>query len=62
MDNVPFHKNMKVKNIIEAAGHNILLLPPYSPFLNPIERKKWCKEADLLMKKSFFKISMMHFQ
>jgi transposase len=37
MDNVPFHKNMKVKNIIEAAGHNILLLPPYSPFLNPIE-------------------------
>ncbi|KAG0421621.1 hypothetical protein DMUE_6280, partial [Dictyocoela muelleri] len=37
MDNVPFHKNIEIQNLIENAGHNILYLPPYSPFLNPIE-------------------------
>ncbi|KAG0426065.1 hypothetical protein DMUE_5992, partial [Dictyocoela muelleri] len=43
MDNVPFHKNNAIKEEIEISGHRILFLPPYSPFLNPIENlfSKW---------------------
>ena len=37
MDNVPFHKCREVRERIVEAGHSLLLLPPYSPFLNPIE-------------------------
>ena len=36
MDNVAFHKNKEVKAMVEAKGHIIIFLPPYSPFLNPI--------------------------
>lgn len=43
MDNVAFHKNKEVQGVIEAKGHILLFLPPYSPFLNPIENmfSKW---------------------
>ena len=43
MDNVAFHKNRDVKAMIEVKGHIVLFLPPYSPFLNPIENmfSKW---------------------
>lgn len=37
MDNVPFHKNAAIKDLIIESGHNLKLLPPYSLFLNPIE-------------------------
>ena len=37
MDNVRFHKTNLIVEQIEASGHKILFLPPYSPFLNPIE-------------------------
>ena len=37
MDNLPAHKGDKVRESIEAAGAKLLLLPPYSPDLNPIE-------------------------
>ncbi|KAF7689862.1 hypothetical protein CDIK_2813 [Cucumispora dikerogammari] len=37
MDNVAFHKIIKVKEIIAENGHTILFLPPYSSQLNPIE-------------------------
>jgi transposase len=37
MDNVPFHKVTEITNIVEKRGYEILYLPPYSPFLNPIE-------------------------
>ncbi len=40
MDNAAFHKTSEIKNIIEEAGHILEYLPPYSPDLNPIE-KKW---------------------
>ena len=41
--NVPFHKCKNIKEFVEANGHMIMLLPPYSPFLNPIENlfSKW---------------------
>ena len=37
MDNINFHKNPKVKELIESVGCSILFLPTYSPDLNPIE-------------------------
>lgn len=37
MDNVPFHKSIKTKELIEQKGAKLLFLPPYSPDLNPIE-------------------------
>ena len=40
MDNAAFHKTLEVKNLIQEAGHILEYLPPYSPDLNPIE-KKW---------------------
>jgi transposase len=38
MDNLSSHKNIEVRQIIEAAGAKLLYLPPYSPDLNPIEQ------------------------
>jgi len=37
MDNCSIHKSAELRNIITAAGHSLVFLPPYSPFLNPIE-------------------------
>ena len=37
MDNLPGHKGPKVRQLIEAAGAELLYLPPYSPDFNPIE-------------------------
>jgi transposase len=37
MDNLPAHKPAGVRNAIEAAGANLIYLPPYSPDFNPIE-------------------------
>lgn len=48
MDNAPFHNKTKIRQILEAHGHTLLPLPPYSPDLNPIEQsfailKKRCQ-------------------
>lgn len=37
MDNLGAHKVAGVREAIEAAGAELLYLPPYSPDLNPIE-------------------------
>ena len=37
MDNLPAHKIAGVRQAIEAAGAQLLYLPPYSPDFNPIE-------------------------
>ena len=37
MDNLPVHKVQAVRRAIEAAGAQLIFLPPYSPDLNPIE-------------------------
>jgi transposase len=42
MDNAAFHKGSEMKKAIESAGHTLLYLPPYSPDMNPIE-KKWAQ-------------------
>jgi transposase len=43
LDNVAFHRSSQVREFIEGAQHTIMFLPPYSPFLNPIENcfSKW---------------------
>jgi transposase len=38
MDNLSSHKGPRVREMIEAAGAQILYLPPCSPDFNPIER------------------------
>lgn len=40
MDNAAFHKNKDMQDLIENKGYILQYLPPYSPDLNPIE-KKW---------------------
>jgi transposase len=47
MDNLSSHKVKGVRERIEAAGAQLLYLPPYSPDLNPIE-KAWSKLKLLL--------------
>lgn len=49
MDNASFHKGKSMQENIESNGHILEYLPPYSPDLNPIE-KKW-SQAKLLRKK-----------
>ena len=39
MDNARIHKSQKARELIEQAGHILLFLPPYSPELNPIEKR-----------------------
>ena len=42
MDNARFHKSKRIQKLLNRHGHRILWLPPYSPDLNPIE-KKWAQ-------------------
>lgn len=37
MDNLSSHKRQRTRTLIEAAGAELVYLPPYSPDLNPIE-------------------------
>lgn len=37
MDNLTPHKSARVREMVEAAGCRVMLLPPYSPDYNPIE-------------------------
>ena len=43
MDNVRFHKTLEIRNILAEKNIGVQYLPPYSPFLNPIENmfSKW---------------------
>lgn len=47
MDNVSFHKNKAVIELIESTGAKVVFLPPYSPDLSPIE-KMWSKVKESL--------------
>ena len=42
MDNAPIHTPVNVRELVEGRGYKCLYLPPYSPFLNPIE-EFWSK-------------------
>jgi transposase len=49
MDNASFHKSNTMQNALKNAGHTLLYLPPYSPDLNPIE-KKWAQAKSIRRK------------
>jgi len=49
MDNATFHKQSEMQEALAAAGHTLLYLPPYSPDLNPIE-KKWAHAKSIRRK------------
>lgn len=42
LDNLSSHKHERVRLALEARGATLMLLPPYSPDFNPIE-KAWSK-------------------
>jgi len=46
MDNASFHKGLAMQQAITKADHTLLYLPPYSPDLNPIE-KKWAQAKSI---------------
>ncbi len=46
LDNATFHKRSGTLQAIEEAGHAVAFLPPYSPDLNPIE-KKWAQAKSI---------------
>ncbi len=37
MDNVKFHKNQATLDLLKALGITVVFVPPYSPWLNPVE-------------------------
>ena len=49
MDNAAIHRTTDVKDWITERGFEIIYLPPYSPFLNPIE-EFWSKLKDVVNK------------
>lgn len=49
LDNATFHKRNDAIGAIEKQGHSVLFLPPYSPDLNPIERK-WAQAKSIRRK------------
>ena len=66
MDNATFHRKNKLKEIALKFNCTILFLPPYSPDLNPIEKKwanlkKWLRKNSKLFN-SFFDAIMSYFK
>lgn len=49
MDNATFHKGKDMIKALEIEEHTLLYLPPYSPDLNPIE-KKWAQAKSIRRK------------
>lgn len=49
IDNASFHKSVKIKHLIQAAGINLIYLLPYSPGLNPIEHYWQMRQPKLLL-------------
>lgn len=37
MDDLSAHKGSRISQLIEGQGYELMYLPPYSPYLNPIE-------------------------
>ena len=58
MDNVSIHIGREIREVIEAEGHILRFLPPYSPDYNPIELtfaviKAWIKRHYVTRRQEF---------
>jgi transposase len=42
LDNCAIHKSDALRAVVEAQGHLLIFLPPYSPDFNPIEESFSC--------------------
>jgi transposase len=51
LDNLGAHRNERVKQLIESAGAQMKMLPPYSPDMSPIE-ECWSKLKQILRSKA----------
>jgi len=49
LDNASFHKKSPLTALFKEHNHDLIFLPPYSPHLNPIE-KKWAQAKKLRRK------------
>ncbi|WP_183305964.1 transposase [Dysgonomonas hofstadii] len=49
LDNATFHKRRDALLAVQKHGHTLEFLPPYSPDLNPIE-KKWAQAKSIRRK------------
>jgi len=49
LDNVKFHKAIRLQPVLERYAHRIelIFLPPYSPDLNPVERVWWLMRKEI---------------
>jgi transposase len=52
MDNAPIHRPKDIEELITNRGYKCVYLPPYSPFLNPIE-EMWSKVKGLVRRAPF---------
>lgn len=59
MDNLPGHRLLKVRELIESTGAKLLYLPPYSPDFNPIEMI-WSKVKSLLRTAAARTVDALH--
>ena len=67
MDNASFHRSVKIRDLTEQTGAELLYLPKYLPDLNPIEKcwrplkiqtqkaPKFCANFDEIMTYIFYK-------
>jgi transposase len=58
LDNVPYHKSTKTKELCEQNGITLIFQPPYSPDLNPIE-PSWGNLKDEIRNQIFLLIPFM---
>jgi transposase len=58
LDNVPYHKSIKTKELCEQNGITLIFQPPYSPDLNPIE-PSWGNLKDEIRNQIFLLIPFM---
>jgi transposase len=52
MDNASFHRKTRLAELAAAKNCKVIFLPPYSPDLNPMEKKwAWLKQElrDILL-------------
>jgi transposase len=58
MDNASFHKGKDMQKMLEELGHILLYLPPYSPDLNPIEKKWAARKTNTTLYKLFYRSNL----